>query len=399
MKKSILIALVLIVALILTSCVEPQVTEDFMGTDKTVSGGTTVSDANLSEINITSNEETVEIAFNFVSGSKYAHGNEEKISGLPEYYISFCENPTRLVLGIKDLKYWDYQQNGVLVDNSGLVQGAFKILPAGSRTYTQIYINLSSSVTFKVTEEDGRLIITLKEKETKEQLYYYVYGNLVNEYQSGAVDEEAGLTPTLSKDLSSVLMISRAFETLEEAEEFKLELENNYSFLLIEKSFSIYSSSVSELPSYADAALEGELSQMLVINRGGISENAALAFMDGRPVCISHDGKKTVFARLENSDYNIETLFVVQNDGSQQKLTEYETTSIAQAEFSPNDRYLFYIEQMLMARFIKNEGCLYEEDIQDIVYRYSREVEHSDENLERLEKLMEKEVWLCTNRQ
>lgn len=60
---------------------------------------------------------------------------------------------------------------------------------------------------------------------------------------------------------------------------------------------------------------------------------------------------------------------------------------------------LFYIEQMLMARFVKNEGHLYEEDIQDIVYRYSREVEHSDENLERLEKLMEKEVWLCTKRQ
>ena len=60
---------------------------------------------------------------------------------------------------------------------------------------------------------------------------------------------------------------------------------------------------------------------------------------------------------------------------------------------------LFYIEQMLMARFVKNEGHLYEEDIQEIVYRYSREVEHSDENLEKLEKLMEKEVWLCANRQ
>jgi len=60
---------------------------------------------------------------------------------------------------------------------------------------------------------------------------------------------------------------------------------------------------------------------------------------------------------------------------------------------------LFYIEQILMARFVKNEGRLYEEDILDIVYRYSREVEHSDANLEKLEKLMEKEVWLCANRQ
>lgn len=60
---------------------------------------------------------------------------------------------------------------------------------------------------------------------------------------------------------------------------------------------------------------------------------------------------------------------------------------------------LFYIEQMLMARYVKNEGHLYEEEILDIVYRYSREVEHSDANLEKLEKLMEKEVWLCANRQ
>ena len=60
---------------------------------------------------------------------------------------------------------------------------------------------------------------------------------------------------------------------------------------------------------------------------------------------------------------------------------------------------LFYIEQMLMARFVKNEDQLYEEDIRHIVYRYSREVEHSDANLEKLEKLMEKEVWLCANRQ
>lgn len=57
---------------------------------------------------------------------------------------------------------------------------------------------------------------------------------------------------------------------------------------------------------------------------------------------------------------------------------------------------LFYMEQMLMARWIKNEKELNQEDIQDIVYRYSREVEHSDQNLENLEKMMEEEAWLCT---
>lgn len=39
-----------------------------------------------------------------------------------------------------------------------------------------------------------------------------------------------------------------------------------------------------------------------------------------------------------------------------------------------------------MARWTKNEQHLTTEDVIEIVYRYSREVEHSDENLEKMEK-------------
>lgn len=46
---------------------------------------------------------------------------------------------------------------------------------------------------------------------------------------------------------------------------------------------------------------------------------------------------------------------------------------------------LFYIYEMLLARWIKNEKTLDMEDVIMIVYRYSREVEHSDLNLERIE--------------
>ncbi len=60
---------------------------------------------------------------------------------------------------------------------------------------------------------------------------------------------------------------------------------------------------------------------------------------------------------------------------------------------------LFNIQETLKARWLKNEKHLYEEDILETVYRYSREVEHSDLNLERYEKMMEKEVWLCAKKQ
>lgn len=47
---------------------------------------------------------------------------------------------------------------------------------------------------------------------------------------------------------------------------------------------------------------------------------------------------------------------------------------------------LFYIYEMLLAGWIKNEESLDIEDAIMIVYRYSREIEHSDVNLERIER-------------
>lgn len=46
----------------------------------------------------------------------------------------------------------------------------------------------------------------------------------------------------------------------------------------------------------------------------------------------------------------------------------------------------YYIKEFLKAAFIRNGGTLSEEEIQDIVLRYSRELEHSDINLNRIEK-------------
>lgn len=47
---------------------------------------------------------------------------------------------------------------------------------------------------------------------------------------------------------------------------------------------------------------------------------------------------------------------------------------------------VFFLYEMLAARWKKNSGHLDEEDIRMILYRYSRELEHSDENLEHMEK-------------
>ena len=58
------------------------------------------------------------------------------------------------------------------------------------------------------------------------------------------------------------------------------------------------------------------------------------------------------------------------------------------------------IYEMLAARWRKNEKQLDFEDVVEIVYRYSREVEHSDQNLEAMEQMMEEQLipWFSKER-
>ena len=49
----------------------------------------------------------------------------------------------------------------------------------------------------------------------------------------------------------------------------------------------------------------------------------------------------------------------------------------------------FLIYELWKARWLKNEGTLDLEDMTEILYRFSRELEHSDQNLEQMEKSME----------
>lgn len=51
---------------------------------------------------------------------------------------------------------------------------------------------------------------------------------------------------------------------------------------------------------------------------------------------------------------------------------------------------VFLIYELLMAQWIKNDRILDMEDVVNTVYRYSRELEHSDLNLEKMEKMLQR---------
>ena len=50
---------------------------------------------------------------------------------------------------------------------------------------------------------------------------------------------------------------------------------------------------------------------------------------------------------------------------------------------------VFYIEELALAQWLKNAGTLTFQEVTRLVYRYSRELEHSDENLITMDRIME----------
>ena len=55
---------------------------------------------------------------------------------------------------------------------------------------------------------------------------------------------------------------------------------------------------------------------------------------------------------------------------------------------------VWMIWELWKARWLKNEKTLDLEEMTELVYRFSREVEHSDLNLKAVEKMMEKKWFL-----
>ena len=55
------------------------------------------------------------------------------------------------------------------------------------------------------------------------------------------------------------------------------------------------------------------------------------------------------------------------------------------------------IWEIWMARWLKNEKSLELEEMTELVYRFSREVEHSDLNLREIEKILSKK-WFLTKK-
>ena len=350
MKKLIAFMLAGIMLLCLSSC--GKETNNPSDALNVVSGGSEQESANLKDILVEKTEQGVRLVFSFVCGSEGVTAQEQAMKGLPPYTLSLTDTPYRLKLSIAALAHWDYVNNSIISDETGLIQGGVvKVLPSESRSgATDLYFNLSSMTNMTVSEEDGRLVVDLAKKDFQASQAYYVVGNLYYEYSEGSLPEEAELTPTLATDLTNVVMISRAFGEQSEAEALMNKIKTDFSEALAGKELRVIQLEAGKLPDYYAQEDLDAINLKKVIRRDGQEETAQALFPDGVFICWSPDKSTAVFSkRSEGTSYDemaLEYLFTVDSQGVKTQLLNDEYAQIVFGAYSPDGSKLLIIEQV-----------------------------------------------------
>ena len=348
MKKLIAFMLAGIMLLCLSSC--GKETNNPSDALNVVSGGSEQESANLKDILVEKTEQGVRLVFSFVCGSEGVTAQEQAMKGLPPYTLSLTDTPYRLKLSIAALAHWDYVNNSIISDETGLIQGGVvKVLPSESRSgATDLYFNLSSMTNMTVSEEDGRLVVDLAKKDFQASQAYYVVGNLYYEYSEGSLPEEAELTPTLATDLTNVVMISRAFGEQSEAEALMNKIKTDFSEALAGKELRVIQLEAGKLPEYYAQEDLDAINLKKVIRRDGQEETAQALFPDGVFICWSPDKSTAVFSkRSEGTSYDemaLEYLFTVDSQGVKTQLLNDEYAQIVFG--APDGSKLLIIEQV-----------------------------------------------------
>lgn len=291
--------------------------------------------------------EETHIEFTFVSGSRISGGEEEQAgAGVPSYTVYALDAPARLVVELDNLAHWDYRRtlSGAM---HPLILSSFQHIPADS-TRVSIYFQLEAPVRYLVETEGDMLRIRLRPQANSEQPQYFVTVNAYDDYRTGELPSEVGLTPTLASDLENILLISSPYATQDEAETYKNTLAAQYGFIntdawrvleLAGGALPPYERTLDYLSAYQTPAVRLDDGQEVIL---------PVIVPDGLYLTELPDGNGILYSRTlaaEESDGTYQQLYVLRNDGQSMNVTGFEFTEIEEAKFSPDGRRLAVLER------------------------------------------------------
>ncbi|MFZ5974076.1 MAG: hypothetical protein ACOYU3_01535 [Bacillota bacterium] len=197
-------------------------------------------EVNLKDIEMGQEGDITRLTLAFSLGSRYSDADEAQMTSVPPYKAYCLGTPSRFVLEISGIEYWDYKSKSNWKDNP-LIRGCIKQIPMDYEPFDKesanapmiLYFQLNNAAAYRIQENGDKLAIELRPvKKTADDTKYYATADAFADYQEGKFDDSLGLTPVLCGDLSNTVMVSRAFETKEEAEEFMKQTANKLETLL-----------------------------------------------------------------------------------------------------------------------------------------------------------------------
>ncbi|MDD4796447.1 MAG: hypothetical protein PHO66_01600 [Eubacteriales bacterium] len=338
----------------------------YYAAEQTLRGGQELYGQNLSDIQMTSDAGDTVITLNFMSGSLQLGMEEVASAGVPSYTTSHIAGLNRLVLSIEGLIFWDYK---VFKDemNELPIGGVLQEVPINTEQ-TRLYISVKDEYAYKIVERGNKLEIRIRTLNKADDIKWYATLNAFNEYSDGLLDDDLGLLPILSSDKVNAMLVSQPFDTQEEAQAFAQQVQQKLATLslpqddevarqLMAKPVSVVKLANSQLPDYNEQGMLQALAESPVLKKDGQEQRAPALVSNGRVLCYTPDASSYVFTRpffLSAEDGGVtiyEKLYQCSTqDDVPQLLLEFEFSSILQASFSPDGRYLAFIDQTSMVR-------------------------------------------------
>lgn len=340
-------------------------------TDEVISGGTTLENVNARSAAFEVAGDETKLTLDFITGSRMSGGTDEGvISGVPAYTVKLIGAPYRLVVEFESLAYWDYYRQ-LDLSVAPIILGSFRhTVSEGSAM--AIYFQLANDVAFKVEEAPAKLIITLKSKpspvpatltepnETPDTLDltesllapegsgYFVVANAYRDYCGGALSQ-TDLKPTLASDMSTVLLISKAFSSEADAEDYRQSmLALNES--AVPSSWRIELLEFGELPSYDEKMEYMAAYDEKCARRAGEASTLDVLIPDGLLLTDTPKKGGYLYSRrllngIGSNAYSYEQLYVLEGSGYSHPLLPFEFEVIAAAKYSPDGRRLAVLER------------------------------------------------------
>ena len=172
-----------IAALLLTACSSPVNSAaagaaGFHKPDQVVKGGSPSETTNINIKEITTTQNRMRIPCwrsSFCTEAAIPEKTKRKSTAIPEYEVSCLGVPDRLLVRIKGISYYDFDETKVPND---MVQSVMKV-PWVYDEYFDLYFNLAQQSEFKVEEAKDRIKITLHPtKAAQEKGFFATPGHI-----------------------------------------------------------------------------------------------------------------------------------------------------------------------------------------------------------------------------